>query len=166
MVLRRVASWDRGVPVSRSMGAEPEAIGRNVETERSAKGGQLETERLARHIEYSFLIGTLIARWAEPTVATSPRPGLVLSRLLGRSPLPRGECKRRAPKVKNGISLQPDHGHAHTNTLLVDTSFLGACVCVCVCVFVCVGACVCLCVCDVPCVGTTPLPCDTQRCLV
>ena len=54
MVRGRVASWDRGVPVSRSMGAEPEAIGRNVETERSARGGQLETERLARHIEYSF----------------------------------------------------------------------------------------------------------------
>ena len=32
----RVASSNRSVPVSRSMGAEPEAIGRNVETERSA----------------------------------------------------------------------------------------------------------------------------------
>ena len=40
--------------MSCSMGAEPEAIGRNVETERSARGGQLETERLARRIEYSF----------------------------------------------------------------------------------------------------------------
>ena len=64
----------------------------------------------------------VIARWAEPTVATSPRPGLVLSRLLGRSPLPRGESKRRAPREEDGVSLQPEHEHAHTHTLVVDTS--------------------------------------------
>jgi len=64
----------------------------------------------------------VIARWAEPTVATSPRPGLVLSRLLGRSPLPRGEIKRRAPREEDGVSLQPEHEHAHTHTLVADKS--------------------------------------------
>ena len=102
------------------MGTEPEAIGCNVETERSAEGAQLETERLARHIEYSFFIKTIIARWAEPTVATSPRPGLVLSRLLGRSLLPRGESKRRLPWVEDGVSLQPGHEYAHMHMLVVD----------------------------------------------
>ena len=108
--------------MSSSMGTEPEAIGRNVETERSARGGQLETERLARHIDYSFFIGTVIARWAEPTVATTPRPGLVLSRLLGRSRLPRGESKHRPPRVEDEISLQPEHEHAHTHTLIANKS--------------------------------------------
>ena len=73
-------------------------------------------------MRYSFFIETIIARWAEPTVATSPRPGLVLSRLLGRSLLPRGESKSRAPRVEDGVSLQPEHEHAHTHTLVVDKS--------------------------------------------
>ena len=64
----------------------------------------------------------VIARWAEPTVATSPRPGLVLSRLLGRSPLPRGESKCRAPRVEDGVSLQYEDEHAHTHKLVVDKS--------------------------------------------
>ena len=86
----------------------------------------------------------VIARWAEPTVATSPRPGLVLSRLLGRSPLPRGECKRRGSRVEDGI--RADAACCVCVYACVRASVCVACLYVCVCA-VYVRACVCSCVC-------------------
>ena len=87
---------------------------------RQKERGRNEDQGVRKHVleinSIHFLIGTVIPRWAEPTVATSPRPGLVLSRLLGRSPLPRGESKRRALRVEDGVSLQYEDEHAHTRT--------------------------------------------------
>jgi len=92
----------------------------------------------------------VIARRAEPTVATSPRPGLVLSRLLGRSPLPRGECKRRGSRVEDGIRADAAWCVCVCVRACVRLCVLHVCMCVCVlctCVRVAVRVCVCVCVC-------------------